>query len=123
MAASWGEKTSASQLTSITTEQFFDATPQLDPNEVAHCEVEVTFPGSPTDDAIVSVYGTLDASNESWDEVPLMRFTIVRASNAASKASWVMPLGIYKFRVGVQRSGTTDTLTSADFAYRVGTLA
>ena len=26
--------------------------------------------------------------------------------------------GVYQFRVGVRRSGSTDTLTSADFAFR-----
>jgi hypothetical protein len=26
--------------------------------------------------------------------------------------------GVYQFRVGVRRSGTTDTLTSADLAFR-----
>ena len=26
--------------------------------------------------------------------------------------------GVYKFRVGVRRSGSTDTITSADLSYR-----
>ena len=112
----WGSKTSATQLTSITTEQFFDATPQLNPQEQVHCEVEVDFPTTPTDDAVVSIYGTLDESSENWDDTPLMAFTIDKGTDP-NKMSWTMS-GLYKFRVGVKRSGSTDTLTTADFSYR-----
>lgn len=112
----WGSKTSATQLTSITTEEFFDETPTLNPREIAHCEVTVDFPSSPTDNAVVSVYGTLDDSTEDWDDTPLMEFAIGNDSDP-NKVSFIIS-GLYKFRVGVQRDGSTDTLTSADFSYR-----
>jgi hypothetical protein len=51
----WGSDTAATQLTSITTEQFFNQVPTLYPRETAHCQVSVDFPGSPTDHAIVAV--------------------------------------------------------------------
>lgn len=113
----WGSKTSATQLTSITTEQFFDTLITLNPGETAHVEVEVNFPVTPTDDAIVSVYGTLDASSESWDETPIDTFTIDNGTDP-NKRSFLVG-GFYKFRVGVKRSGSTDTITSADLSYRV----
>lgn len=112
----WGSKTSATQLTNITTEVFFDDTPTLNPRELCHCEVEYNPVGSPTDDLVVAVYATLDASSESWDDTPLMEFVIDNAIDP-NKASFVV-MGIYKFRIGVRRSGTTDTITSADFSYR-----
>jgi len=56
----WGSDTAATQLTSITTEQFFDQAPTLNPRETAHVQVSVDFPGSPTDHAIVAVYTTHD---------------------------------------------------------------
>ena len=44
----WGSDTAATQLSSITTEQFFDQVPTLNPRETAHVQVSVDFPGSPT---------------------------------------------------------------------------
>lgn len=112
----WGTKVSATQLTSITTEQYFSQTPTLNPGELHHCEVEYNPVGSPTDDLVVSVYATLDASAENWDDTPIMQFTISKAIDP-NKASFVIT-GVYKYRIGVKRSGTTDTITSADFSYR-----
>lgn len=112
----WGSKTSATQLTSITTEQFFDAPISLNPQETAHVEVEANPPTTPTDDLIVAVYGTLDASSESWDETPIMEFLIDKDIDP-NKASFLVS-GYYKVRVGVRRSGSTDTYTSADMSYR-----
>ena len=113
----WGSKQTATQLVNVTSEQVFNQTPTLNPGETAHVEVDVNFPASPTDHAVVAVYGTLDASSENWDDTALMEFTIRNAPDP-DKLSFLVS-GVYKFRVGVRRSGTTDTLTSADLAYRV----
>ena len=37
----WGSDTAATQLTSITTEQFFDQVPTLNPRETAHVQVSI----------------------------------------------------------------------------------
>lgn len=112
----WGAKVSATQLTSITTEEFFDAVITLAPGEQADVEVEFNPPTTPTDDLVVSVYGTLDESSENWDDTPILSFTISNAIDP-NKASFVLA-GFYKMRIGVKRSGTTDTITSADMSYR-----
>lgn len=113
----WGSKTSATQLTSITTtEQFFDETPQLNPRETAHVEVEVDFQSTPTDGVVVSVYGTLDATSESWDDEPLMQFKVDEGTDP-NKVSFLVS-GVYKFRVGVAASDGADTHTSADMSFR-----
>ena len=103
----WGSDTAATQLTSITTEQFFNQVPTLNPRETAHVQLSVDFPGSPTDHAIVAVYTTLDDTSEF-----LIENTI--DPNRIS----LLVTGVYKFRVGVRRSGATDTITSADLSYR-----
>jgi hypothetical protein len=54
----WGSDTAATQLTGITTEQFFDQVPTLNPRETAHVQVSVDFPASPTDRAIIAVYNS-----------------------------------------------------------------
>ena len=112
----WGSKTNATQLTSITTIQYFTTTPTLNPGETLHCEVEANPPVTPTDDLLVHVYGTLDASSENWDDTPLMSFRIDKDTDP-NKASFSIS-GLYKFRIGVVRDGSTDTYASADFSYR-----
>jgi hypothetical protein len=112
----WGSDTAATQLTSITTEQFFNQVPALNPRETAHVQVSVDFPGSPTDHAIVAVYTTLDDSSEVWDIIPMMEFLIENATDP-NRISFLVT-GVYKFRVGVRRSGSTDTITSADLSLR-----
>ena len=113
----WGASDTSTQLTSITTVQYFDDTPQIPEASVAHCQVEVNFPGSPTDDALIRVDTTLDASTEVWDVEPYAQYFLSN-SDDPNRLSFVVT-DVYKFRVGVERSGTTDTLTSADFKYRL----
>jgi hypothetical protein len=112
----WGSKTNATQLTSVTTEQFFSTVVTLNPGERAHVQVSCDFPATPTDHLLVAVYTTLDDSTENWDDVPFLEFSIDNAIDQSSIAFLVE--GVYKFRVGVRRSGSTDTITSADMSYR-----
>jgi hypothetical protein len=112
----WAAKNSSTQLTSITTEQFFDDLVTLNPREAAHCQVDVNFPATPTDNAIVSVYTTLDASSENWDDTPIAQFVVDKGTDPNAVSFTI--IGVYKFRVGVKRSGSTDTIASADFAFR-----
>ena len=44
LTMAWGSDTAATQLTSITTEQFFNQVPTLNPRETAHVQVSVDFP-------------------------------------------------------------------------------
>jgi hypothetical protein len=110
----WGAKISATQLTSITTEQFFDQSPTLNPRESAHCHIQVDFPATPTDDAVISVFGSFDARagqrrrSSPWCSTRMSIRT----------RSIFIVRGVYQFRVGIKRSGSTNTLTSADFAFR-----
>ncbi len=113
----WGSKQTATQLTSITTVQYFSTLVTLNPGETAHCQVTVNFPTSPTDNAIVEVFTTLDASTETWDDTAFMAFLVDRGIDPNDVSFTVS--GVYRFRIGVRRSGSTDTLTSADLAYRL----
>lgn len=117
----WGSDTAATQLTSITTEQFFSfggsTKVSLNPGEEAVVQVSADFPGSPTDHLVVSIYATLDATSEVWDIEPLMTFLL--GNNAdPNRCSFVVG-SVYAFRIGVKRSGVTDTITSADASLRL----
>ena len=121
MAVAWGSDTSATQLTSVSTEQFFDETPQLAANEFARVQIIGNSSGT-TDNLEVKVYSTLDATSENWDTEPIIEFTIDCTDGNDNDRSFTVTGDVYKFRVGVQRSGSTDTFT-ADMNYRVGTMS
>jgi hypothetical protein len=116
LTMAWGSDTAATQLSSITTEQFFDQVPTLNPRETAQVQVSVDFPASPTDHAVVAVYTTLDDTSEVWDLIPMMEFLLENTTDP-NRISFLVT-GVYKFRVGVRRSGSTDTITSADLSLR-----
>jgi hypothetical protein len=95
---------------------LFNQVPTLNPRETAHVQVSVDFPSSPTDHLLVAVYTTLDDTSEVWDIIPMMEFLIENTTDP-NRISFLVT-GVYKFRVGVRRSGSTDTITSADLSYR-----
>ena len=88
--------------------------PTLNPRESAHCRVEVDFPASPTDGAVISIYGSLDGT--AWSATPLM--VLVLDKDVDPNSIDFIVTAVYQFRVGVKRSGSTDTLASADLAFR-----
>lgn len=120
MAVGWSVLDAATQLTNITTEQFFDDQPQADPNEVVDVEVDVNFPTTPTDNAIVSVYGSLDGGTD-FDDTARMSFVIDNGIDPNQRG--FQTFGIYQYRVGVKRDGSTDTITSADMNHRQGSMS
>jgi hypothetical protein len=69
-----------------------------------------------TDHAIVAVYTTLDDTSEVWDLIPMTEFLLENTTDP-NRISFLVT-GVYKFRVGVRRSGSTDTITSADLSLR-----
>jgi len=120
MAVGWSTATSATQLTSITTEQFFTSVPLAAPNEIVHVDVDINFPTTPTDNAVISVYGSLQGTAD-YDDIPFLTF-IVDNGTDPSKVSFKV-FGYYQFRVGVKRDGSTDTITSGDMDHRIGTMS
>jgi hypothetical protein len=102
--------------------QFLDASDALlgvvDPaftNPTGTTFVEIEALGA-TDHAIVAVYTTLDDASEVWDLIPMMEFLIENTTDP-NRISFLVT-SVYKFRVGVRRSGSTDTITSADLSLR-----
>lgn len=82
----------------------------LNPGEVAHvqCILVNISAASPTDDFIFSVYGCIDTAS-AVDNVPFA-VAVVPKENEPGYRSIVVD-GLKFFKVGVKRSGTTDTAT------------
>ena len=108
----WDTPTAATQLTSITTEQFFDELPAPDPGELIHLQIKITNAGS-TDGVFINFYGSIDGGTD-YSGVPFASRALVNAD----KAKWVdfFISGPKKFRVGITRDGSTDTI-SADMEW------
>lgn len=112
----WGSKSQIATSSSVAGTELFSSAVTLNPGELAHCEVEANFPATPSDDLLVRVYGTLDATSESWDETPIYEFAIDKDLADPNKASFIVS-GLYKFRLGFIRDGTSDTIVT-DAWYR-----
>jgi len=114
----WGSKVTATQVTSITdTRQYFDTNITLNPGEIVQCQISASYGGT-TDDLTVHVVSTLDDSSESWDTVDYLSFAMTSGSSGQSDIRSFLLSGVYKARVGVESTGTTDTHTTASFSYR-----
>ena len=113
MAVTWGSDTALTTQTAIdnSTEEFL-GTIDLAAGLQAHIQLEVdNESGSITDNLIVAIYSTLDATSEVWDDEPFMEFTIKPSGIALERHAFVVA-GIYKFRIGCLSSGATDTYTA-----------
>ena len=115
----WGSKTQIASSISVDSNSVYDygATfVTLNPGETAHIQVKADFPVTPTDDLECYLFGTLDDSSEDWDTEPFMFLGTIQNDNDPGYLSAIVN-GVYKFRIGFLRSGTTDTIT-ADAWYR-----
>ena len=110
MAVTWGSDTALTTQTAIdnSTEEYI-GTIDLATSMSAHIQLEIDNEGgSVTDAVIISIYATLDATSEVWDDQAYMTFTILPSGIALERHPLVVS-GIYKFRIGVKSSGATDT--------------
>lgn len=112
----WPADTDLTQLTNITSEQFF-TTQSLNPMETAECSVKVTFPSGAVDRAIVALYVSVKDTAE-WDTLPREFELAPPASLPGSQIINFSVFNKYEFRVGIRRDGSTNTLTSADMTVR-----
>ena len=71
----WGSKTQIETAASVAGTELFSDKVDLNPGEQAHVQV-VANSGGTTDNLIISVYTTLDATSENWDTVPLFSFIV-----------------------------------------------
>jgi hypothetical protein len=107
---SWTNKVKiADDLSVAGTELYSDAV-ELNSDETAHIQIVADFPAGPTDDLEVRVYTTLDASTETWDNTTFATAQTMDNGTDPNRFS-ITVTGIYKFRLGFVRSGSTDTIT------------
>jgi len=88
------------------TERFStDVDLETDGYEGAHCHLMYDSSGT-TDDLEVAVYASLDGTN--YDDLSMFKFTADKNSGAETEMSFIVK-DVAHFRVGLKRSGSTDT--------------
>jgi hypothetical protein len=88
------------------TERFsIDVDLETDGYEGAHCHLKYDSSGT-TDDLEVAVYASLDGSN--YDDLPMFKFTADKNGGAETEISFIVK-DVAHFRMGLKRSGSTDT--------------
>ena len=110
----WGSDTQIENAASVAGTELFSDKVSLNPGELAHVQVIGNSNGT-TDSLVISVYSTLDVSSENWDTVPLFQFTLDCTDGNDNDVSFSVS-GVYAFRCGWVRDGSTDTITTNAYA-------
>lgn len=106
----WGSKTQIESAASVAGTELFSDIVSLNPGESAVIQVVGNSNGT-TDNLIISVYATLDDSSENWDTVAIFKFELDCTDGTDNDVSFIVS-GLYRFRLGFVRSGSTDTITT-----------
>lgn len=106
----WGSKSQIASSLSVAGTELFSSAVSLNPKELSHVQVIGNSNGT-TDSLVISVYTTLDDSSENWDTVPIMQFTLDCTDGNDNDISFDVE-GVYKYRIGFVRDGSTDTITT-----------
>ena len=108
MAASWGNKQTATPLTTIVqVEQLFDVVPQMAPDQYAHVTLSGTGDNT-TDTLNVAIYGSIDGT--AWANIAASSFSIT--GDTSAQIVDVIVRDLYQFRIGVISSGATTTFSA-----------
>lgn len=105
----WSSKSQIETSASVAGTEVFSDKVELNPGEMCAVQIKADFPGSPTDDLEVRLYGTLDASSETYDNQGTIATLLSNSDDPAYKT--ILISGYYAFRLGFIRSGSTDTIT------------
>ncbi len=109
---SWSAIIPATTLTGLVdTEQFFVLLiGELNPGESAELHLKGDPPASPTGDAQINLYGTIDDTAEDWDTTPFQSVIVPSVASGTSKISFTI-YGRYKVRVGAIILVASETWT------------
>jgi len=114
----WGTKETIGSAQAVAGTELFTSLVTLNPGELAHVQVVADSSGT-TDDLTIAVYGTLDSDGATMDAWPLFSFILDCGSGNPEEVSFVVS-GIYGFKVGLVRTGSTDTITTSTYCRKDG---
>jgi len=106
----WSSKTQIENAASVAGTELFSDVVTLNPGETALLQV-VGNSGGTTDNLIISVYASLDDSAQNWDTVPIFTFELDCTDGNDNDVSFIVS-GLFSFRLGFIRDGSTDTIVT-----------
>ena len=106
----WGNKTQIMSAAAVAGTELFSSVVTLNPGETAHIQL-IGNSGGTTDNLVIAVYGTLDASGQNWDTVAVFKIELDCTDGNDNDISFIVS-GLYSFRLGCVRSGSTDTIAT-----------
>lgn len=106
----WISKTQIMTAAAVAGTELFSSSITLNPGETAHIQV-IGNSGGTTDNLIIAVYATLDPDGDNWDTVAVFKIELDCKDGNDNDISFVVS-GLYSFRIGCVRSGTSDTITT-----------
>jgi len=108
---SWdSSKTQIASALNVAGTELFSSVVTLNPGELIHIQVDGDSGGT-TDNLVIAVYTTLDPSSEQWDTVAIMSFELDCTDGALNVVAFTLS-GLFKFRIGFIRSGSSDTIVT-----------
>jgi len=113
----WTDKTKCIDDQAVAGTEVFGDWVTLKSDESVHFQIKGDFGAGPTDDLLIRIYGTLDDSSEVSDTSPIVAERTLAKETDPGLLSIGGLTGYYKLRLGVIRSGSTDTIT-VDAWYR-----
>jgi len=108
---SWAAKTKIANALSVEGTELYSDAVTLKSDETAHVQITGDFPTVATDNLLIRVYTTLDASSETFDTTSVITELTLSKDTDPGAISFSIN-GVYKFRLGLIRSGSTDTITA-----------
>jgi len=96
----------------VTSTEVYSSAVTLNPGELAHVTVlGNNQASSATDDLTVNLYGDREGGGSpEWDTEPIWSQTLDTSSDTNNHRLSFPVTGLYQFRVGVVRDGSSDTI-------------
>jgi len=108
ISKSWGSETTIMDAVSVTTGSWSsDVDLETNGYEGAHVTVDANFAASPTDNLVVEVRASIDATN--YDDTALFSFRVDKDTDP-NQVTFIVK-DVAHFKLYCKRDGSTDTIT------------
>ena len=114
----WTAKTQRATNLAVVGTELFSNPVTLNPGELSDIQIIANSSGT-TDNLTITVYTTLDDATENWDTVGIISFPLDCTDGNDNDISLILS-GIYRYRIGFIRTGSTDTITTNMFTREDG---
>jgi hypothetical protein len=106
----WAAKSQIMTAQSVAGTELFSSIVDMNPGALHRLHIKGNSDGT-TDNLVISIYSTADPSSEEWTTVADYSFEL-DCTDGNDNIIEIPLSGLYRYRVGCVRSGSTDTITT-----------